>query len=194
MAADDDRTFDRFCDLPPEIRTQIYGLHFDALKSKCLSLPCQPPVTRASRLLRSEALPMFYGSSTFHIHLEDSIRMVRGFEGDRTFWLSRLSDEAIGDMRSMRFWIWSHFPSGDSCYCRFQIDFNPTATGYEITDLFIGSYSDFDDGSGSVEANVRKDVEETLRKICDGVVARDGMRKLKREVFTVIAMSVFKAW
>lgn len=62
--ADDLATFPRFFDLPAEIRNVIYELHFDdfePFEEKFV----QPPLTLASRQLRSEALPLFYDCATF---------------------------------------------------------------------------------------------------------------------------------
>ena len=56
--ADDLATFPRFLDLPAEIRNIIYELHFhdfDPFRGQ----HAQPPLTLASKQLRSEALPLF---------------------------------------------------------------------------------------------------------------------------------------
>lgn len=64
--ADDLATFRRFFELPAEIRNIIYELHFhefDPFKDQFV----QPPLTLASRQLRSEALPVFYDCATFDL-------------------------------------------------------------------------------------------------------------------------------
>lgn len=61
--ADDNATF-RFLDLTAEIRNVIYELYFLDLPD-LTSSHIQPPLTLASSVLRTEALPLFYGSSTF---------------------------------------------------------------------------------------------------------------------------------
>ncbi|EME83889.1 uncharacterized protein MYCFIDRAFT_195093 [Pseudocercospora fijiensis CIRAD86] len=66
VAADETRTFDRFQDLPPELREDIYKLYFDAFPEK-LICPTQPPLTRTNRLIREEALPIFYKSIRFQL-------------------------------------------------------------------------------------------------------------------------------
>lgn len=63
--ANDAATFDPFEDLPPELRTRIYKLYFESLELP--ALPAQPPLTEVSRLVRKEALPLFYSCSTFQI-------------------------------------------------------------------------------------------------------------------------------
>ena len=76
--ADDEAVFDRFVDLPPELRAHIYTLHFDSLPA--LEDPAQPPITRVSRSVRKESLPLFYKTCTFK--LEDDIKEGKSKEGD----------------------------------------------------------------------------------------------------------------
>lgn len=61
--ADEAFQFSRFLDLPPELRLQVFELHCSSFQS--LIQPVQPPITRASRLLRHEALPIFYSTCLF---------------------------------------------------------------------------------------------------------------------------------
>lgn len=70
--ADDEATFDRFLDLPPELRRLIYAHYF-----KSLNRPVpygshdhhkrQPPVTLASRETRPQSIPLFYESCVFSV-------------------------------------------------------------------------------------------------------------------------------
>lgn len=68
-AADKDRTFSRFADLPPELRERIYKFYLSEFPKK-LKCPTQPPLARSCRLLRHEALPLFYKSTTFILSFE----------------------------------------------------------------------------------------------------------------------------
>jgi hypothetical protein len=65
--ADDDATFDRFLDLPPEIRQQIFTHYFDSLNDSYNHSPKegQPPIALACRQTRQEALPLFYSRCRF---------------------------------------------------------------------------------------------------------------------------------
>jgi hypothetical protein len=67
--ADDNATF-RLLDLPPEIRNLIYELHFSDFDEISTSY-AQPPLTLASKQLRAEALPLFYGCATFVCGIDD---------------------------------------------------------------------------------------------------------------------------
>ena len=59
--ADDEATFDRFTELPPEIRQIIFQYYYESLPSnRCAPFKYQPPITMASRMIREESLPLFY--------------------------------------------------------------------------------------------------------------------------------------
>lgn len=66
--ADNDATFDRFSDLPSELRQQIFKHYFDSFDHSQMSEPGgQPPITFVSRQTRLEALPLYY--SHYHFRL-----------------------------------------------------------------------------------------------------------------------------
>ncbi|KAK4496621.1 hypothetical protein PRZ48_012601 [Zasmidium cellare] len=97
-AADEEATFDRYLDLPTELRehvasyymaelvSPVYGSDLNGtgvcmpnadefeLKEKRLSTPTQPPLTRTCRLLRKETLPLFYQTGTFDLGFNYSYR------------------------------------------------------------------------------------------------------------------------
>lgn len=75
--ADDEATFTRFIDLPAELRSIIYGKHFDALPVLPL-LPHQPPLTLASSFIRAECLPLYYTNCTFSLQFHTEIRVNMG--------------------------------------------------------------------------------------------------------------------
>ena len=67
--ADDENTFERFSDLPPELRQIIYSLYFKSLDDS-RSWPSdkyQPPLTLTSRNIRQESLPLFYECCDFKV-------------------------------------------------------------------------------------------------------------------------------
>lgn len=66
--ADDNATFHQFLELPAELRMRVYQLYYADI-SVPLTSPVEPPVTRASRQFRSEALPIFYATCTFAVHV-----------------------------------------------------------------------------------------------------------------------------
>ena len=56
--ADDQMSFGHFMDLPPELRVSIYNLHLQSLKKP--NFAAQPPITKVSKTIRQETLPLFY--------------------------------------------------------------------------------------------------------------------------------------
>ena len=69
MAADDGLSFDKFGQLPAELRESILKFHFKSLPAdKHCTFTTQPPVTRASKLLRTQALPIFHGFMSFGLN------------------------------------------------------------------------------------------------------------------------------
>ncbi|PPJ51341.1 hypothetical protein CBER1_08616 [Cercospora berteroae] len=66
--ADANPSFDHFLDLPPELRVLIYGFYMSSFDST-LQSPTQPPLTKVSRLIRQESLPIFYNTCTFGLAL-----------------------------------------------------------------------------------------------------------------------------
>jgi hypothetical protein len=63
--ADRDLRFDRLLELPAELRVLIYTFYFSGFDT--LDAPAQPPVTKVCRLLREEALPLFYQTCRFKL-------------------------------------------------------------------------------------------------------------------------------
>jgi len=66
--ADEAATFDRFSDLPPELRQQIFMQYFDSFDESQGDEEepgGQPPITLVSRQTRLEALPIYYSRFNF---------------------------------------------------------------------------------------------------------------------------------
>lgn len=77
--ADKNTKFPRFSELPPELRQAVSEQYFASLAKERMKLVFkQPPVTMASRLLRTEALPLFYRMITFELE----VRKCRSFPKD----------------------------------------------------------------------------------------------------------------
>ncbi|CZT20612.1 uncharacterized protein RCC_06470 [Ramularia collo-cygni] len=74
--ADELATFDRFLDLPAELRLLVYGFHFDdfEMRANCtdkilshreLTYPATPAIAQVCSLIRRESLPCFYQTTSF---------------------------------------------------------------------------------------------------------------------------------
>ncbi|KAF2210075.1 hypothetical protein CERZMDRAFT_86390 [Cercospora zeae-maydis SCOH1-5] len=66
LGADEAARFEKFGDLPPELRERVYRFYMGSLPER-LFCPMQPPVARACKLLRREALPVFHALVTFEL-------------------------------------------------------------------------------------------------------------------------------
>ncbi|KAK5138322.1 hypothetical protein LTR08_003383 [Meristemomyces frigidus] len=66
MDKDATPVFERFLDLPPELRMHVYGWYMAAFPAT-LKGPSQPPLTRMARLVRQESLPAFYSMCCFEV-------------------------------------------------------------------------------------------------------------------------------
>lgn len=98
--ADDQQSFDKFLDLPPELRERIAKYYIREFGA-ALTFPTQPPLARTSRLVRREVLPLFYQRCVFELHYE-------GISGNRIKpcsktleWLHALGPENFASIRRL---------------------------------------------------------------------------------------------
>ncbi|KAK3702019.1 hypothetical protein LTR37_015133 [Vermiconidia calcicola] len=101
--ADAELKFNRFVDLPAELRKRVYELYVEALP-EVLETPTQPPLARVSRLLRQEVLPVFYSLRTFAIRLVlDESRPRPGWRLDAasSTFLHNLANGQISNIRTI---------------------------------------------------------------------------------------------
>lgn len=68
--ADETSTFNGLFDLPAEVRNAIYTYHFESFGLVPLQHD-QPPLTKACKQLRAEALPLFYSVGTFKFDMAE---------------------------------------------------------------------------------------------------------------------------
>ncbi|PPJ60619.1 hypothetical protein CBER1_03623 [Cercospora berteroae] len=67
-AHDTHNTFDRFLDLPAELRVMIYKFHLHDLEATAENpehLWAQPPITKVNKLIRTETLDLFHNTCDF---------------------------------------------------------------------------------------------------------------------------------
>jgi hypothetical protein len=92
--ADANETFQRFSELPPELRVRIYEFYFNSFG--VLNQPAEPPIGRVSRLLRTETLPVFYDVCEFRMDLTET---QDGLESKSFFY--NISPEYLGWIRKL---------------------------------------------------------------------------------------------
>ncbi|KAK5127350.1 hypothetical protein LTR85_006689 [Meristemomyces frigidus] len=59
--ADTEPEFHGFMELPPELRTEVYGYYIAGLAGNTLHAPTTPPLACVNRQIRKEVLPIFFG-------------------------------------------------------------------------------------------------------------------------------------
>lgn len=70
---DINNTFDKFLDLPAELRVMIYKCHLQDLEANAENpnhLWAQPPITKVSKLIRSETLDLFHNTCDFTLKFQ----------------------------------------------------------------------------------------------------------------------------
>lgn len=106
--ADDDATFDRFTDLPPEIRQVVYQYYFDSsLANETPRYKYQPPLTMISRTVRRESLPLFYDCWRIDITSEGPLTDPYKFRPSAitTRLLQSIAAQDLARVKSIQLWF-----------------------------------------------------------------------------------------
>jgi len=61
--------FDKFMELPPELRFTIYEYYLGDFRDRPLHAPTMPPLARVHKTLRAELIPIFFANTTFDVRL-----------------------------------------------------------------------------------------------------------------------------
>ncbi|KAF2766410.1 hypothetical protein EJ03DRAFT_178933 [Teratosphaeria nubilosa] len=179
VQADVERTFDRFMDLPPELRSRVYDYYLLGF-AKVLHLPSQPPFARVHPTLRSELLPKFYRSKTFRLDFERRKPTTKFTASLLTqLFLVHLRDEDVKEMR--KFVLGMCIPDnrtfGDT-FLTAKIKLYPSEAAYT---LFLRQETSREDGIAGVEN--MKILRKETKKVLDSVAARPGTKQLKKQDF-----------
>ncbi|KAK4549763.1 hypothetical protein LTR36_005064 [Oleoguttula mirabilis] len=185
VKVDNDRTFDRFLDLPAELRNRVYYYYYISAFPQKLTLPTAPPLARASKQLETEVLPVFYGTRTIHVTFErHAITMTKyaaEFKAtDKTaLFLRQLSRESVSEIRSLwvsleTWWKKTNKEHDSRVICTMDITLD-RLLGYTLK--VAGPM----DGSGAKVQELRSGMQERAAKVLEAVAARGGAKKLRLE-------------
>lgn len=111
--ADKERRFEKFIDMPPELRVRIYG-YYVAGFSKLLYTPAQPPLSLTCSLIRKEILPVFYSSRevvfklTYTTYGRKEFQRIK-IEKDSKAFLKTLAQDNCADIRDLAFEVVEHW-------------------------------------------------------------------------------------
>jgi hypothetical protein len=103
MEADEVPRFEKFLDLPIELRTRIYEM-YDADLPETLYLPTKPPLARICHQIREELLPVYLSNHEFCVDFVRYRLDVPVFRGsDQTYiWLSQLSTSDVANINQLK--------------------------------------------------------------------------------------------
>jgi hypothetical protein len=124
MAADKEKKFFKLFELPAELRKAIYSYYIcdfgttedrseDGNTSKeALVTPAQPPLTKVSRQVRKETLPIFYDSCNFRIQFKTYKSQARLLPEDKSLhFLTHLSPDNLLSIRSLESECTNNYPT-----------------------------------------------------------------------------------
>jgi hypothetical protein len=163
IAGDDNRSFMKIFDLPPELRRLIYEFYISDFNEDSLEEPTQPPLARTCRMMRNEVLPMFYSKCMFDLKFStmpshDTSNVRFRMDPSSFIWLATLAPGCIGDIRQLGI----QFKDA-----AFVLDYKTGAFWVDI-DLNAGSKlcrTDSNDEMGKKEQQVRSEVRKVLKKV-----------------------------
>ena len=108
--ADDNLQFEKFLDLPPELRKRIYE-YYDEEFSDALYHPTKPPLARTCRQIRQELLPVFYSTHEFKMELvrrRADVSTFR-FSDETSMWLAQLSSNDAMNIKRLSIYVSDRF-------------------------------------------------------------------------------------
>ena len=172
LKADLNPSFKRFYDLPPELRNRVYDLYITDLTKYPLRNPVDPPLTRVSRLLRSEVLSGFYNSCAFQIGIHVKLLSLAGIDDDCKRFFSALSDQKLCHIRKLEITTRLFEIVSLSDLARVKVEFSPGMDAYSL-DYNVRESND------CILNTATADVKEKLKGMFDKVVGRKEAPKLR---------------
>jgi hypothetical protein len=176
---DENNTFHRFLDLPPELRERIYAQYFDTYNEDD-NPKCQPPISYASRTVRRESLPLFYECCLFSIRaatgiqqdlppIADDQNITDVLSRDSSAFMKSISAQNLGRLR----WLRMNFLGWELqliLYAKDQKDPIRISTPYKV---------DLKCSGDKAKHERRERMYSELRAIALDVAAREGPLKLR---------------
>ena len=179
QADDEHNAFHRFLDLPPELRERVYTQFFNSYIDDD-NPKCQPPISYASRTVRQEALPVFYGCCWFSIRascgisrelkpITDGQRIADVLSPNSAAFMKSISALELGRIRSLRLNVLG-------CEIHLKLDARDQKDPITIRTPYI---VDLGSSSNSTQRERKEQMLSDLRTIALGVAAREGPLKLR---------------
>ncbi|KAK6416596.1 hypothetical protein LTR95_017439 [Oleoguttula sp. CCFEE 5521] len=212
-AADDEATFSLLFALPKELRIQIYEYYCSYFERDVLYAPAQPPLTRVSRQLRREVLPVFYSRCIFNLHVAQpltaptchivaetvtffetmgpdhlalmrNIQLCINFDHEVPPEQSQASLEFVEECADIRL-------AQDGCLYELEVD----VSGHEKSQLHWELENERPGPYWKDFKVFKRVIEDALRPVLDGIVGRQENRgRLSMEDLTELACALQECW
>ncbi|KXT03366.1 hypothetical protein AC578_3960 [Pseudocercospora eumusae] len=167
-AADENLTFRKFLDLPPELRCRIYDCYTKEFPAN-LRRPTQSPLARIHPVIPTELLPIFYRSATFNLELLTAQKNITSrpkrlhFDKASYAWPSNLSDTSLAEIQDWELrigsWQWG-----------FVFHFDGIAAETRVIPVRYQENS-----------SEEKDIMKAIKEVLNEAAQREGKLKLKRQ-------------
>jgi hypothetical protein len=181
--ADDEATFNRFSDLPPELRLVIYTYYFESSDYRhSATNKCQPPITRVSRQTRKESLPIFYECCEFSVLISPAPNSLsQHWDAKSKAWIKATPAELFGRIKTLH--VRNHHMMG---IIKLSLDNREDPVSVD-GDIFLPN-------RGHIGLAHRDRLLSELRTLAMGIVAREGPLKLRKndivELYRTLRRSV----
>ncbi|GIZ43349.1 hypothetical protein CKM354_000658100 [Cercospora kikuchii] len=192
--ADDGETFNRFLDLPAELRLYIYELYFESFETQERPLPAPYPIPLAhvSSLLRKEVLPVYYDVCTFEYNVF-CIGFYLPWGSSRTRDRPPMLDfiikgpaEHVAMLRKVNMDLrieggCDHDDDRTNSFIVFRIDFG---TDHKRAELYLDYQASIEEGEGEFDL-----VSTSIRDILSAIDTRpSGKKVLKSDLQAILAI------
>lgn len=164
LEADENHTFDRFTELPPELRNLIYGFsyqYFEDWRSHGATRT-PPPIAQVCRLIRNETLPLFYQTNFFFADFEGGPSL--GFDISRANDFVNIAPDLFALVRTRTF--------GLDCadhWRNWTVELDLRGSGYQVRFM-----QDMGSEASTPEDPIAQRVDQKLREVIEAAASRVG--------------------
>ena len=175
LEADANATFTRFRELPPELRVRVYEYYIDSITEKPVHIPVDPPLTRVSCLLRTEALPIFYNTCTIQLTIEEGVIWSMDIQRSTHDFIRTCTKEKFANMRKLSIKYVVGNPRGSSncaTVATAMVTMNARSDAYDLAMWTI---------NGPRRPKIGEILKKEVSEVMDEVVSRKDGEKLTGE-------------
>lgn len=189
--ADDNMVFSRFMDLPPELRLTIYNLHLNSFSLRTPARAAQPPITKVSRSIRQETLPLFYRNMHVWVKLLE-MASLSGNTAEFAIhvqlpnYVERLSAATLARVRKIEVYFVTSYVRETRQAADWVVDLYPDEDGKALR-------RDYSDKDCTIASELAANIERHLFKLVRELLVRPAHKKLQIRDFTDMGKACEKA-